>query len=291
MLGGWELNFVFFFTCFLSQHGHICSAYVPMLTFITLPSGTYLSPGLNTARTFQNPVRNPFLNPAYRNPRARPSVQRLREQPSTATLRSRPSVHRLRDEPPTGALRPRNSIRGLRPQPSPVNARVGFLPPPQLRPQTSRISIRNENSGQRLQAQPSARNLRNTHTAQFTSTPPRLQQPVAAPSGQTEERRRTSEPIDRRQREMSAASSAASSSSTSTNNPFLLNQPQSAATVPTLATRQANPRASAIFRPLNTTEGTARPAPPQTVAVEIGQNVGAGRRRSGQIASVALNAS
>lgn len=158
-----------------------------------------------------------------------------------------------------------------------MNPRSGYLPPPQIRHQTSRISIRNENPAQRLQAQPSARNLRNVHaTAPLTSGPPRLQQSAGAPSGQVEERRRANEHIDR-QREMSELSSASSS----TNNPFF-NQRQSTATAPSLATRQPNPRASTIFRPLNATEGMARPAPPQAVTGEIVQNGGAGRRRSGQ---------
>lgn len=102
-----------------------------------------ISPGLNFAARFQaqqnrNPW-NPFVPLSPMRPRQ--SVQRLREQSSTATLR------------------PRNSQRGLRQQPSQTNVRDGTAPAQLVRQQNSRVNLRSQPSQHRLSTQPSQHRL------------------------------------------------------------------------------------------------------------------------------------
>ncbi|KAF2084179.1 hypothetical protein K490DRAFT_68963 [Saccharata proteae CBS 121410] len=126
------------------------------------PSGP-ISPGLNFAARFQaqqfsppfNNNRNPFISyiPANQGPRPRQSVQRLREQSSTATLR------------------PRNSQRGLRQQPSSANVRDGTAPVQLVRQQNSRVNLRPQPSHNRLSAQASTRTLRGNPATHQPSLP------------------------------------------------------------------------------------------------------------------------
>lgn len=110
-------------------------------------SGAYqgpISPGLNFAARFQaqqnrNPW-NPFVPLSPMRPRQ--SVQRLRDQSSTATLR------------------PRNSQRGLRQQPSQTSVRDGNAPAQHVRQQGSRVNLRSQPSQHRLSNQASSRTLR-----------------------------------------------------------------------------------------------------------------------------------
>ncbi|EKG14936.1 Zinc finger RING-type protein [Macrophomina phaseolina MS6] len=110
-------------------------------------SGIYqgpISPGLNFAARFQaqhnrNPW-NPFVPLSPMRPRQ--SVQRLRDQSSTATLR------------------PRNSQRGLRQQPSQSSMRDNGAPAQHIRQQNSRVNLRSQPSQNRLSSQASSRTLR-----------------------------------------------------------------------------------------------------------------------------------
>jgi hypothetical protein len=107
------------------------------------PQFTPMGPGLNTVRAWQT------LNPFWGNPaavRPRQSTQRLRDQASTATLRSQNS-------------------RILRTQPSQVNVRETNSSSPQMRPQASRIHLRSQPSTRRLQNQASMRALRAAEAA------------------------------------------------------------------------------------------------------------------------------
>lgn len=231
---------------------------------ITEPlQGTYMAPGLNTARTFQNRPGNPFhTNP--RNPFHNPSV------------RPRQSAQRLRDQPSTATLRSRTSARALRNQMSPANPRMGVLQTGEVR-SPARINITNELSNQRVQPRSSARNLRSvTAAGPSSSTPSRNQVTFAMPGGSTSDRRRTiAEPIDRRQREMSETSSVSSS----TSNPFRIQRQPPPTVGPSVATRQENVRPISTYRPVN--QGAGLPPQTMTVRVEIPENAGAVRRRSG----------
>ena len=228
--------------------------------------GTYMPPGLNPARAFQSQTRNPF----YTHVRTRPSAQRLRDQPSNATLR------------------PRQSARALRQQPSPANPRVGVIQTSQLRPQASRINIRNENSAPRLPTQPPPRNMRMMNVASSPPTAVERQAPYAAASSATGGLAGFGGFAQSPNRQM--VESPTSASSTSTSNPFLRVQRQTATAGPSAAPRQENPRATAIFRASNTSQGSPIPPASRAVTVEIPESAAAAaRRRSGQVARVPTN--
>ncbi|TLD39229.1 hypothetical protein E2P81_ATG00216 [Venturia nashicola] len=129
------------------------------MPFSAPPPLSPMAPGLNTARIWQH--NNPFFNARTTGLRPRQSSQRLREQPSNATLRARdstrtlrqqPSVINVRDVPDQSPLRARESNRTLRQQPSQMISREETDQlSPQVRPQASRLHLRPQPSYRRLQ--------------------------------------------------------------------------------------------------------------------------------------------
>lgn len=120
-----------------------------------VPGYQGMTPGVGIGyaqRNWQNQNRNPFIPQNIVNVRPRPSINRLTEQPSNATLR------------------PRNSQRLLR-QPSHASVRENGAQTPVMRSSASRNALRQQASQHRLQGQPSRRDMRSYEASHIGQSP------------------------------------------------------------------------------------------------------------------------